>query len=57
MLEISAEMELKGMQDQAVDVDFCDISFEELLAQEKKDTFWYVSVLVASCRVIILADG
>ena len=40
MLEVGANMELKGSQDEAVDMDFCDISFEELLAQEKKDSFW-----------------
>ncbi|ONK80927.1 uncharacterized protein A4U43_C01F23330 [Asparagus officinalis] len=40
MLEVGANMELKGRQNQAADMDFCDISFEELLAQEKKDSFW-----------------
>lgn len=42
MLEVSANMELKGNEEQAVDMDFCGISFEELLAQEKKDSFWQV---------------
>ncbi|KAJ6842303.1 uncharacterized protein M6B38_302915 [Iris pallida] len=42
MLEVSASMELKGPPDQTMDqaMEFSDISFEELLAQEKKDSFW-----------------
>ncbi|KAJ0964472.1 hypothetical protein J5N97_025610 [Dioscorea zingiberensis] len=38
MLEIGTSMELKDKLDQPTD--FPDISFEELLAQEKKDSFW-----------------
>jgi hypothetical protein len=44
MVEISASMELKaksGELVESIDTDFADISFEELLAQEKKDSFWY----------------
>nr|DAD44430.1 TPA_asm: hypothetical protein HUJ06_002660 [Nelumbo nucifera] len=43
MLEIGAHMELKAASDQLVestDAEFAYISFEELLAQEKKDSFW-----------------
>ncbi|XP_041018283.1 uncharacterized protein LOC121260466 [Juglans microcarpa x Juglans regia] len=43
MLEISASMELKaksGEMMESTDTDFADISFEELLAKEKKDSFW-----------------
>lgn len=42
MLEVSASMELKGPPDKSMDeaMEFSDISFEELLAQEKKDSFW-----------------
>lgn len=43
MVEISASMELKaksGELVESIDTDFADISFEELLAQEKKDSFW-----------------
>nr|AKM76867.1 AT1G17665-like protein [Monsonia marlothii] len=43
MLEIGARMELKaksGELTQTPDTEFTDISFEELLAQEKKDSFW-----------------
>lgn len=47
MLEIGTCMELKaktGKLEDSVDTDFADISFEELLAQEKKDySFWWVS--------------
>jgi hypothetical protein len=44
MLEISASMELKANSGElmnSTDMEFSDISFEELLAQEKKDSFWY----------------
>lgn len=44
MLEISASVELKaksGEMMESPDTDFADISFEELLAKEKKDSFWY----------------
>jgi len=43
MVEISASMELKaksGELVESVDTDFADISFEDFLAQEKKDSFW-----------------
>ncbi|XVE51944.1 hypothetical protein DITRI_Ditri02bG0080900 [Diplodiscus trichospermus] len=43
MLEISACMESKaksGELMEGTDTEFADISFEELLAQEKKDSFW-----------------
>lgn len=44
MLEVSASMELRGPPppDKIMDetMEFSDISFEELLAQEKKDSFW-----------------
>ncbi|KAK6148715.1 hypothetical protein DH2020_016240 [Rehmannia glutinosa] len=43
MLEIGACMEMKAKSSNLVestDSDFSDISFEELLAQEKKDAFW-----------------
>ncbi|OMO66281.1 hypothetical protein COLO4_30656 [Corchorus olitorius] len=43
MLEIGACMELKAKSGELMDdkdTEFADISFEELLAQEKKDSFW-----------------
>ncbi|XP_011072511.1 uncharacterized protein LOC105157747 [Sesamum indicum] len=43
MLEIGACVEMKAKSSNLVestDADFSDISFEELLAQEKKDAFW-----------------
>ncbi|KAH6773418.1 CA-responsive protein [Perilla frutescens var. hirtella] len=43
MLEISACMEMKAKSSslaESQDASFSDISFEELLAQEKKDAFW-----------------
>ncbi|XP_022715140.1 uncharacterized protein LOC111274631 [Durio zibethinus] len=43
MVEICACMELKAKSDELMegtDTEFADISFEELLAQEKKDSFW-----------------
>ncbi|XP_008805781.2 uncharacterized protein LOC103718645 [Phoenix dactylifera] len=41
MLEISSNMELKATSDQETQAtELPDISFEELLAQEKKDLFW-----------------
>ncbi|XVE88725.1 hypothetical protein DITRI_Ditri19aG0092000 [Diplodiscus trichospermus] len=43
MLEIGARMELKAKSGELMegsDTEFADISFEELLAQEKKDSFW-----------------
>lgn len=47
MLEIGAHMEMKAKsgeltESESTDSDFSDISFEELLAQEKKDSFWLV---------------
>lgn len=48
MLEISACTELKAKSGELVeskDADLPDISFEEFLAQEKKDSFWLVSFL------------
>lgn len=47
MLEISACMEAKAkssMLAESQDASFSDISFEELLAQEKNDAFWYVVI-------------
>ncbi|KAL0904007.1 hypothetical protein M5K25_026076 [Dendrobium thyrsiflorum] len=38
ILEVGTSMEPKDAVDEAMD--FSDISFEELLAQEKKDSFW-----------------
>ncbi|PIA64331.1 hypothetical protein AQUCO_00100068v1 [Aquilegia coerulea] len=52
MLEIGASMELKARSGQVVenaDNDFTDISFEELLAREKKDTFWRKNGKLRSC--------
>ncbi|KAK6284391.1 hypothetical protein POUND7_003343 [Theobroma cacao] len=49
MLEIGACMELKsksGELMEGTDTEFADISFEELLAQEKKDSFWLVAHLL-----------
>nr|XP_043614303.1 uncharacterized protein LOC122586375 isoform X1 [Erigeron canadensis] len=43
MLEIGSYMDSKPKFDEATedtDIDISDISFEELLAQEKKDSFW-----------------
>lgn len=45
MLELKASMEEVGesrkfLLEETSDDDFSEISFEELLAQEKKDTFW-----------------
>ncbi|KAJ0964497.1 hypothetical protein J5N97_025635 [Dioscorea zingiberensis] len=48
MLEIGTSMELKDKLDQPTD--FPDISFEELLAQEKKDSFWLRNELSAEDR-------
>ncbi|KAF8406893.1 hypothetical protein HHK36_006014 [Tetracentron sinense] len=52
MLEIRARMELKAKADQLVestDTEFANISFEELLAQEKKDSFWQRNGKLRSC--------
>lgn len=43
MLEIGTCMELMKKSEKPtkeIDSEFTDISFEELLAQEKKDSFW-----------------
>nr|AKM76865.1 AT1G17665-like protein [Hypseocharis bilobata] len=52
MLEIGACMELKAKSDElmeSTDSEFTDISFEELLAQEKKDSFWQKNGKPRSC--------
>lgn len=55
MLEISACMELKAKSGEltegtdSTDTEFSDISFEELLAQEKKDSFWQKNGKPRSC--------
>ncbi|KAF8393532.1 hypothetical protein HHK36_021776 [Tetracentron sinense] len=52
MLEIGARMELKAKSGQPVestDTEFANISFEELLAQEKKDSFWQRNGKLRSC--------
>ncbi|KAA8541689.1 hypothetical protein F0562_022841 [Nyssa sinensis] len=52
MLEIGASMELKAKSGELVestDSEFTDISFEELLAQEKKDSFWQRNGKPRSC--------
>ncbi|KAM7476046.1 hypothetical protein LguiB_023289 [Lonicera macranthoides] len=52
MLEIGACMELKeksGKLVESTDTDLDDISFEELLAQEKKDSFWQRNGKPRSC--------
>lgn len=46
MFEISNHIDLKAKsreQMESTDVEFTEISFEELLAQEKKDSFWFVT--------------
>lgn len=45
MLEIGARMEMKAKAQElmeSTDTECSDITFEELLAQEKKDSFWFV---------------
>ncbi|KAL8466161.1 hypothetical protein ACS0TY_035317 [Phlomoides rotata] len=52
MLEIGACMEMKAKSSSLVesaDADFSDISFEELLAQEKKDAFWQKNGKLKPC--------
>ncbi|XP_047959055.1 uncharacterized protein LOC125204433 [Salvia hispanica] len=52
MLEISACMETKAKSsspEESQDASFCDISFEELLAQEKKDAFWQRNGKLRTC--------
>ncbi|KAA3479248.1 6-phosphogluconate dehydrogenase, NADP-binding protein [Gossypium australe] len=51
MLEVCTCMESKGKSSEPMedpDPEFADISFEELLAQEKKDSFWLISHLFNS---------
>lgn len=50
-------MEVKaksGELKESTDSDFTDISFEELLAQEKKDSFWLVYHLLIFCLRLLL---
>ncbi|KAJ4958165.1 hypothetical protein NE237_025276 [Protea cynaroides] len=52
MLEIGSRVELKDGSDQLVEstvTESADISFEELLAQEKKDAFWQRNGKLRSC--------
>lgn len=52
MLEIGADMEMKAKSNKLVentDAELPDISFEELLAQEKKDAFWSVPPPLHPC--------
>ncbi|XP_059641634.1 uncharacterized protein LOC132283656 isoform X2 [Cornus florida] len=53
MLEIGACEELKAksgeMMEEDTDTEFAEISFEELLAQEKKDSFWQRNGKPRSC--------
>lgn len=57
MLEIASLMEkeksFKLTEDE--DIEFSDISFEELLEQEKKDSFWLVVFLCFSGRHFCLS--
>ncbi|KAG7597392.1 hypothetical protein ISN44_As06g017640 [Arabidopsis suecica] len=53
VLEISASMELKDKSSIELDNpddEFSDISFEELLEQEKKDSFWHKNGRLRTCR-------
>ncbi|XP_019095084.1 PREDICTED: uncharacterized protein LOC104756098 [Camelina sativa] len=53
VLEISASMELKEKSSRELDNpddEFSDISFEELLEQEKKDSFWHKNGRLRTCR-------
>lgn len=55
MLEIGACMEMKAKTSsllESEDADFSDISFEELLAQEKKDAFWFVLIIDLNFLVV-----
>lgn len=57
MLEIGACMEMKAKSSSLVestDAEFSDISFEELLAQEKKDAFWLVLIVDLNSLVIFI---
>lgn len=51
LLEVCTCIESKGKSSEPLedtDPEFADISFEELLAQEKKDSFWLISHLFNS---------
>lgn len=53
MLEISTSMELEdksGAEVDSPDDESSDISFEELLEQEKKDSFWHKNGRLRTCR-------
>ncbi|CAH8252653.1 unnamed protein product [Arabidopsis lyrata] len=53
VLEISASMELKNKSSIELDKpddEFSDITFEELLEQEKKDSFWHKDGRLRTCR-------
>lgn len=59
MLEVGASMELKaksGELMEAEDSEVPDISFEELLAQEKKDSFWLVPCQVPKPSFLSFGD-
>ncbi|MCL7042029.1 hypothetical protein MKW94_003761, partial [Papaver nudicaule] len=53
MLEVGARMESEArsgqLEDNTTDSEFSDISFEEFLEQEKKDTFWQRNKKLRSC--------
>nr|AKM76869.1 AT1G17665-like protein [Pelargonium australe] len=52
MLEVGADMELKAKNSElteSTDTEYDDISFEELLAREKKDSFWLKNGRRRSC--------
>ncbi|CAH8332029.1 unnamed protein product [Eruca vesicaria subsp. sativa] len=56
VLEISASMELKEKSSTELDNEddeFSDISFEELLEQEKKDSFWLVTLSLALSNLLV----
>lgn len=60
MLEVHASMEEKAKSTESTKStdteEFTDISFEELLAQEKKDSFWFVAYLkfLSANKILIL---
>jgi len=59
MLELGACMEKEkasGLGENRDD-DFADISFEELLAREKKDSFWLVSFCSFSLAFFLGGEG
>lgn len=57
MLDIGARMESKAASQEDDDGDpdseSIDLSFEELLAQEKKDSFWYSYRVLAALRICL----